>query len=325
MPRGAAVALMLVTALAAAPAPALAQTAPADAAALVKQGLALRRERRDADALDAFRRAYAIDAAPRTLAQLALAEQALGRWVDAEHDLQAALAADDPWIASNRRLLGAGLAAIRSHLGSLDVEADVAGAELWVNGARVGRLPLAAPLRVEAGSVIVEVRAEGYAAARRVTSVEPGGSARETVHLVAVAGPSPLPEPPAPPPPRPPVQPPPPPAPTSRDVPVDRPMRATAFVLLGAGAAGLAMGTTFGVRTFSAKADRDRNCPNGCSPQGVAFDQEARTFATRSTAWFAAGLVAAGVGAGLLWVSRSHVVVLDVGPDRATASLGGSW
>jgi hypothetical protein len=303
-----------------------ARAQPADGSTLVKHGLVLRRERRDAEALDEFRRAYAIDPAPRTLAQIALAEQALGKWVDAEADLQKAVGADhDPWIRSNRRDLDAGLAAIRGHLGSLEVAADVAGAELWVNGVRAGLLPLGAPLRVEAGSVVVEVRAAGYAAARRLTSVEPGGSAREDVHLVPLAPAGPLPE----------TQPAPParavplavaplavaPPPAARTLaPGDRRLRYVSFALLGAGAAGLAVGTYFGVSTLTTKSTRDNHCQGQqCDAQGVALDGQARSLAARSTAWFAGGLLAAGVGVGCLLLS------LNVGADRASAGLGGRW
>lgn len=308
---------------------------PSDPAAMVKHGLALRRERRDAEALDEFRRAYALDPAPRTLAQIALAEQALGRWVDAEADLQRATSAKaDPWIAANKRVLDAGLVTIQGHLGSLEVAADVAGAELWINGARVGTLPLAAPLRVEAGSVVVEVRAEGHATARRLTSVEPGGSARESVLLVPLAGPTPLPSsqpapvvataPPTPPAPAPPT--------TSS---VDRPLRNVSFVLMSAGALELVAGAAFGVRTLQTKSDRDGYCQGQvCKPMGVALDEQARALATQSTAWLAGGALTAGVGVVLFLMSGSRVLpgpsaavhlTVDAGLDRASAGLGGSW
>ncbi|HEY8039329.1 MAG TPA: PEGA domain-containing protein [Polyangiaceae bacterium] len=333
MRRGAALGLMLVSIGLATPV----HAQPAEASALTRHGLALRRERRDAEALEEFRRAYALDPAPRTLAQIALAEQALGRWADAEADLEKALrAADDRWIAANRSVLGAGLAAIRGHLGSLDVDADATGAELWVNGARIGALPLPAALRVEAGSVVIEVRAPGHATARRMTSVEPGESARESVHLVPLAPPAPSMDARPPPAPRDESLTPSP-APEPRVVPVDRPMRATAWVLLGAGMAGLASGAYFGVRTLATRSDRDGRCqgPGGtCTPLGLALDGEARSLALRSTAWFAGGLVAAGVGAGLFLLSRSRILPggvtalrlgVDLGPDRATGGVGGSW
>ena len=54
-----------------------------DAEALVEEGLALRREGRDAEAAERFRAAYDVDHSARSLAQLAFAEQATGDWVAA--------------------------------------------------------------------------------------------------------------------------------------------------------------------------------------------------------------------------------------------------
>jgi hypothetical protein len=294
---------------------------------MVKQGLALRRERRDAEALEEFRRAYALDPAPRTLAQIALAEQALGRWVESEaHLLSALQASTDPWIAANRGVLAGGLGNIQGHLGSLEVDADVPGAELWVNSERVGSLPLAKPLRVEAGSLVVEVRAAGYSPARRMTSVEPGGSARESVHLVAIAPPPVSHEPsPAP------VQTVAPSAsafpPTRRTI-VDPSLRGAAIVFLASGAVGLAAGSYFGVRTLGTKSDRDAQCmgPGGtCTPAGVNLDGQARMLAVRSTAWIAAGLACAGAGV-LLWAeSRSVAVGVGLGQGSALAGVEGTW
>src|SRR5947209_3601580 len=74
--------------------------AAADAA--IRRGVDLRKQGRDMDALEEFRKAYAAARSPRALAQIALAEQALGRWVDAESDLDQALASkSDPWIRKN--------------------------------------------------------------------------------------------------------------------------------------------------------------------------------------------------------------------------------
>jgi hypothetical protein len=121
----------------------------------------------------------------------------------------------------------------------------------------------------------------------------------------------------------------------TRVVPVNRGLRAVSFVMMGAGVAGLAAGTYFGVRTLEDKNSRDAICHGQlCGGQGVALDGQARSFATSSTAWFAGGLVAGGVGVGLFLMSRSRVVsqgsaalhvVVDVGADRASAGLGGSF
>ena len=317
-----------------------------DAETLARQGLALRRERHDAEALVAFRQSYALRPAPRTLAQIALAEQALGRWGDAEAHLRTALdSTDDPWIAGHRQVLATGLADIEGHLGTLEVDSNVPGAEIWINGARAAAVtPATKALRVEAGSVAIEVRASGYAPSRRNTSVGAGETARETIPLVPL---SPMASEPSEPP-RPsqiPVSLPSvdrehPGGPTMarpRTISPDRAMRAVSFVVWGAGALGLAAGTYFGIRTFGVKDERDAYCPSDStrcrSPRGVALDGEARSLAERSTAWVAFAAVAAGAGAGLWWVSRGvgsgKATALRMGVDvtvgGASCALSGAW
>src|SRR5436190_8859003 len=97
---------MLVLALIA---PAIAQAQTDDPDALIQQGLDLRREHRDDEALAVFRRSHELRPSARALAQIALAEQATGRWVDAREHLTEALAMDDPWIAERRGPLGESL------------------------------------------------------------------------------------------------------------------------------------------------------------------------------------------------------------------------
>src|SRR3982751_2270792 len=70
-----------------------------DAEPLIRRGIELRRAGRDAEALEQFRQANQLAPSPRAAAQIGLAEQALGRWLDADGHLRAALAApSDPWI-----------------------------------------------------------------------------------------------------------------------------------------------------------------------------------------------------------------------------------
>jgi len=161
---------------------------------LISRGIALREARNDVAALDAFRQAYDVKKSARALAQVALAEQALGRWVAAELDLGHALArGDDAWIVRNKALLDQALVEIRGHLGSLQITGGVPGAEVLVDGTSVARLPLAAPLRVNAGRVTLEVRAAGYAPLARAVNVPKRGLARETVALVAASPSTPSP------------------------------------------------------------------------------------------------------------------------------------
>src|SRR6185295_12934104 len=73
-----------------------------DVDSILRHGNELRRQGRDAEALTEFQRAARIEESPRTTAQVALAEQALGMWPEAESHLSSALGRDsDPWIRKN--------------------------------------------------------------------------------------------------------------------------------------------------------------------------------------------------------------------------------
>jgi tetratricopeptide (TPR) repeat protein len=152
---------------------------------LIDEGVALREEGRDEEALALFEQAYAQTNQARALAQIALAEQALGRFVEAEAHLADALGHDeDAFIRRNRVHLEAALEEIRLRVGDLTVEGGAPGAEVIIGGQAVGVLPLDAPVRVVAGSVAVEVRASGYERFIDTVQVRGGGSATVTARLV---------------------------------------------------------------------------------------------------------------------------------------------
>src|SRR5258707_14137266 len=84
--------------------PAIARSQTADEH--IARGVALRQRGDDEAALAELRQAYDMGHGARAQGQVALAEQALGHWADAERDLTAALAsASDPWGARNRVVL----------------------------------------------------------------------------------------------------------------------------------------------------------------------------------------------------------------------------
>lgn len=177
-----------------------AQNADADGA--LRRGVELRARGDDEGALTAFRSAYALRPTAHARGQMALAELALGRWAEAEAHLREALEdRHDAWIARHRPTLVEAAATIEGHLGSLEVRGDSAGAEVFLDGRAAGVLPLAAPLRVPAGRVVLEVRAAGYITAQRQVTVIAGQTAREEVALVAVEAPAVVRAPPPPPPP----------------------------------------------------------------------------------------------------------------------------
>ncbi len=156
-----------------------------DAEALIAKGIELREKKKDDEALELFKQAYAKTPSPRARAQIALAEQALGLWVAAESDLVAALEAQgNAWITKNRAALEGALATIRRHVGSLEVRGVDQG-DVYLDGVRLGSGP--GPYRVEAGKRTLEVRAKGFHTTTRAVEIPGGGVARETVNLVAAS------------------------------------------------------------------------------------------------------------------------------------------
>jgi hypothetical protein len=84
--------------------------------------------------------------------------------------------------------------------------------------------------------------------------------------------------------------------------------RTLGFVVGGVGVAGLAVGTAFGVMTFSAKSEGDEHCPGDhslCDDTGLEHHDRASTYATVSTIAFAGGIAAVAVGTVLVLTSGS--------------------
>ncbi len=157
----------------------------AEAEALIAKGVTLRQERKDAEALAYFRRAYEAHPTARARAQIGLGEQALGIWLEAETDLVAALAdAEDPWVKRYREPLESALAIVRGRLGSLEIVVNVPDAEVMVDGAKLGSSSKAAAFRVVSGARTVVVQAPSHHPVSRSVVVPGGGVARETFDLV---------------------------------------------------------------------------------------------------------------------------------------------
>jgi hypothetical protein len=182
-------------------APRAARAAAPNAEALVNQAVELRRNGDDEGALKLLLQAYELGKAPRTAGQLGLCEQALGRWADAETYLPEALKAEsDPWVKKNRRTLEDALAIVKSHIARVEIQGEPEGAEVWVNGALAGKLPLPAPVRVAAGEVEVELRSPGFVREDKTMRLEAGQYQRivlrankETTSVVLAPAPAPAP------------------------------------------------------------------------------------------------------------------------------------
>ncbi len=154
---------------------------------LLAQGIELRKQREDRRALAIFERAWLLGAAPAALAQIALAEQALGLWREAHEHLEDALEhAEDSWITTHRATLEVALKEIESRLGAVEISCNVDGAEVKVDGRSVGHTPLPGPVRLAAGNSVVQVLAEGYFDAARQTQIDAGSLARVDFTLTPI-------------------------------------------------------------------------------------------------------------------------------------------
>jgi hypothetical protein len=166
---------------------------------LIDRGLTLRERGQDLEALALFEEAYAASRSAQALAQIGLAEQALGRWVEASRHVEQALATKDPWVMKREAPLLAALETIRDHVGELEVLGSPEGAAVILNGKEAGTLPLSEPVRVVAGTIVIAVTKPGFVPLSRTIEVHPRTLSRETFELVAEEVEPPVAAPPPPP------------------------------------------------------------------------------------------------------------------------------
>jgi tetratricopeptide (TPR) repeat protein len=161
---------------------ALAQPLPRDAASeeekageLRKQGNALSREGKLAEAVDAYRVSFALRETFATAANLGNLELKLERYRDAAEHLAFALrVAPADATATVVEALKKSLAEARTHVSALRIRVNVAGAEVTVDGMRISARDLDFEVFVEPGAHTVAAGRAGYAAAERTASTTPG-------------------------------------------------------------------------------------------------------------------------------------------------------
>lgn len=257
-----------------------------------RQGQRANLDGRHAEARAFFEAVYARCQRPRSLARLALTEAALGRWLDADTHLRAALASDDPWIAAHRAALEVERDRIGQHIGSLLVAGEGTPGTVSVDGRPAGPWPMTAPLRLPIGRVTVRVEVPGCVPVTRSVQVNAGELAREEV------APSPAPEhdlaaataparaiTAAPPPAAPPT-----PAPaTPRST--AGPWLAVGWTAAGLGLGMLAVGTVFVLRRDEALGEIDALGCLGPSPPAARCDALADT-ADLDARWILVGFTA---------------------------------
>jgi len=264
----------------------------------VQSGLEARRQGDDAQALAFFEAAERLAPTPRVQAQIGLAHQALGHWLQAEEALSSALeASSDQWIEYHHLALTNALGVVHSHLAWLVVRSNVMNATLSIPGVPTAKLN--SPVRVPSGTLLVSLSAPGHLPRSTTVVVQPQATATETVELQPSAN-----SPPASQRPQPETR-------SGQRTPVShRPERLdlrqpTGWLMLGLGAAALGYSAFSGIRTLHLKSERDQQCStDGCSETGVLLDDQARDAAVASTVSATLGVLLVGGGTLLLVVGR---------------------
>jgi hypothetical protein len=147
-----------------------------DPESLIKQGVELRRQGKDALAVGYLRRAHQLAATPRTAAQLGLVELAVKDYLDAERFLSEALLAGDPWINEHRQTLEDSRARARKNLLRVELAGAPAGTTAALEGVEATRLSTDGVLWLAPGTAVtIHLEAPGH----EPTDVRAQGAAGE--------------------------------------------------------------------------------------------------------------------------------------------------
>jgi len=148
--------------------------AKAKAQALLNEGAQYYERAEFADALDKFDQAYEAFPSPKLLFNIGQASRELGRPVDAveafEKFLEQASEAPPEMIAEARRSVDE----LLPRVGKLLIDCGISGAEITVDGKRVGESPISDLIRVEPGTHQVTVTHEGMTPAIENVTVAAG-------------------------------------------------------------------------------------------------------------------------------------------------------
>lgn len=154
---------------------------------LVDEGLHLRDQGADEEALAVFEKARSLQEDARVVAQIAFAEQALGRWVESyRHLLEALGHAEHPWIATNRSVLEKELRAMEDSIARVEVRCQQAGVSIMVNGRNEGLTPLREAVIVLPGTVVIRADRDGYLSITREVMAAAGKVSRAEINLVGI-------------------------------------------------------------------------------------------------------------------------------------------
>jgi hypothetical protein len=297
------------------------------ARSLAAQGSAAFEAQRYAEALDLFERAAALVEVPTITLMQARTLVQLGRWVEAADryasiqrwkEANPASVASSPTFAqavdSAQQELGPLMARIPK-LNVKIVQVQSEAVEIYVAGRRLPPALVGVDVPVDPGTHDIEVRRPGQQTiVRQVTLVE---SRREAMTISLDVKPA---EPPIAPVKQ--VAPAPPPAPPNQDSSSNDML---GFVLLGTGAAGVAVGVLTGIAALGQKSELDEVCTPGCPASEAETLDSYRLNRTLSYVGFGIGIAGAAAGGYVLLSGTKQDPELALGVTPGGAKLWGRF
>ncbi len=297
---------------------------------LFKEGRALVDQGKVSEGCRKLEESQRLDPGGGTLLNVALCHEKEGRtataWTEFTEALGIAKKDDRP---QRIELAQTHIASLEPTLSRLVIQvpegSDLAELEIKRDGSAVRRAAWGSAMPVDPGDHLIEASAHGKITWKHSVSVGAKADMKTVVVPQLENAPTP------------------PPGPVSSTAPLSvqtdtrGPNRSSAagWVAMGFGAAGLGVGTFFGLRALSQQKEADKNC-NGdlCHPAGLAANSEAIKAANLATVGFGVGIVGIGVGTYLFLsggssssrtATNSPTIVGSVGTSSGGIAVSGRW
>jgi hypothetical protein len=237
-----------------------------------------------------------LDPAGGTLLNLALCHERQGKIATAWTEFKEALGAAKQDARQDR------IDAAQEHIAALEpklpfltlsVTSAAPGQEVHLDGNAIRQAAWGTPVAIDPGAHELKATAPGRKPWQGAFTVAVGERLTQTVPALDVQPDAPVA------------------AATSSSPTQDQPKSAgsgsktAGFIIGGVGVVALGVGTAFGIRALSKKADSDEECPTDttCSEDGVTYNDQAKTAAWIANIGIGVGLVGIGVGTYLILTS----------------------
>lgn len=282
-----------------------------------QQGNELLRSHRYAEAVERYHASLQEEQSAKAWLNLSIALHQLNRNAEAAAALTRYLEAPDK-NPEKLEFAQALLARVNAQLASIRVETRPAGAEVTIDGRRVGVTPLSSPIRLDPGTHAVRAQRSSRTAAETIDVV--AGDSRQVVlrlntHELDLS-PERAPQAGAPLEPRP--------VPAERAEPLQG-QRLWAVIAGGVGLASLGVGSFFGVKAANRWQEAQDKCPRDrcVDREDVGLADDVRRSARLATAGFVVSGAALTLGAGL-WLTAPRAEPRGARPHLGAAVLPGS-